>query len=71
MSMNKNSDSELQREAYKLAEEVRDGKWNHIGGMNVRISDCPEITDELKRRISGFSLQQYQGALANGFNASK
>ena len=63
--------NKLNLEAYKLAEEVRDGKWNHIGGMKAKLLNKHEITDELARRCPGYTLEEYQRAFANGMFVSR
>lgn len=60
----------LADQAYDLAVEIWDGKWSHVPG-NERPGTCDAILSELRKRCPGFSLNDYQAALAKGLQASK
>lgn len=67
-SMNKAKD--LAQIGYDLAEEIRDGKRDHISDLKKKPAPaCIELTDEFRRRYPGYSLEQYQRALADGLFA--
>jgi len=63
---------ELSVAAYWLADEVRDGKWDHIPNIKVKpVPACPEMIDELRKRCPGYTVEQYQQALARGLSESR
>jgi hypothetical protein len=62
--------SELGNAAYKLAVEMRDGDWEHAAPRNKRPILTPEIIEVLRKRCPGYSVEQYQRALADGLQAS-
>jgi hypothetical protein len=65
-------DKKLADEAYRLAEEIRDGRWNHVKDLVRKPAPaCIELTDELQTRCPGFSIVEYQCALADGLHASR
>ena len=54
-------DEKLQQAAYELADEIREGKWEHIKNLHGKpIPECDEIMNELKRRASDYSAIEYQ-----------
>lgn len=58
--------------AYGLAQEIRDGRWNHVPDLARKPPPaCTELIDELQRRCPGFSVSDYQRALADGLFASR
>lgn len=62
-----NDQDTLRLRACELAEEIRDGRWNHVEGIAARpVPACLEIVDELERRCPGFDLAAYQQAIADG-----
>ena len=62
----------LELSAYILAEEIRSGKWSHVEDlMKKPVPACGELIEELERRCPGFSLVDYQAALAEGMQNSK
>ena len=64
--------SDLAKAAYTLADEIRDGKWNYVRGIHSEpVTRCPEIIDELRRRAPGYSLEEYQKAIARGMFESR
>ena len=65
-------DTSLATEAYRLAEEIRAGHWHHVADLlRVPAPRCVELTNELQKRCPGFSLADYQRALADGLHASR
>jgi hypothetical protein len=53
--------------AYRLAEEIRDGRWRHVVELSRKPApSCVELTDELQKRCPGFLLADYRRALADG-----
>lgn len=64
--------AELIMAAYTLAEEIRDGKWQHITDLNQQpVANIPELVDELRRRCPGYTLEAYQRALSDGMFATR
>jgi hypothetical protein len=63
-------DTRLAAEAYRLADEVRDGRWRHID-LRKPVSAYAELTEELQKRCPGFSLADYRKALAVGMFESR
>ena len=61
---------ELEKAGYDLAEEIRDGKWDHIGDLRWNAA-APEIVDELQRRIPGFTTAEYEHAVTQGLFDSR
>lgn len=62
----------LSQFGYDLAEEIRDGKWDHVSDLKKKPAPaCIELTDEFRRRCPGYSLEQYQRALSDGLFASR
>jgi hypothetical protein len=58
--------------AYDLAEEIRDGKWDHVKSTKTKpIAACIEIIEELRKRRPGHTLQEYQRAIADAMFASR
>jgi len=63
---------DLVHEAYVLATEIRDGKWEHVQGLKNRpVPACEEIIEELHRRCPGHAIPAYQRAIADGMFASR
>lgn len=59
-------EEKLSDAAYRFAEEIRNGRWSHLPDLRlVPMSACGAVTDELRRRCPGFSLEEYQQALAD------
>jgi hypothetical protein len=62
----------LEEAAFKLGSEIHEGKWNHLPEIHEKPApDCREIVDELRMRCHGFTLEQYQRAIATGLFASR
>jgi hypothetical protein len=58
--------------AYSLAIEIHEGRWNHVENIHrYPVPRCVEIMDEFRRRCPGFSLDEYQRAIADGLFASR
>src|SRR5689334_2147259 len=52
--MNMGQDQDLDHIAYLLAEEIRDGRWDHVEALKTKpVPSCPEIMEELERRCPG------------------
>jgi hypothetical protein len=65
-------DSELSNAAYQLAEEIRDGLWQHVKALLTKpVPDCKEIIDELAKRCPGRSQEEYRQAIARGMFESR
>ena len=62
--------SELAKAGYDLAEEIRDGKWDHISDLRWNAA-TPEIVDELRRRVPGFTTAEYEHAITQGLFDSR
>jgi hypothetical protein len=62
----------LDSEAYTLAEEVRDGKWDHVLRLvpNGQPAASEDVISELQQRCPGYSKEQYQKAIAKGMRES-
>ena len=57
---------------YQLGEEIHDGRWRHIADLSRKPAPaCTELIEEFRRRCPGFSLADYQRALADGLHNSK
>ena len=62
----------LKSVAYHLAEEIRDGRWNHVPGITTEpVRECDELVAEFERRCPGFSRVEYQRALADALFESR
>jgi hypothetical protein len=62
---------ELADAAYDLAVEIHEGDWKHVKCLDLKPAPaCPEIIDALRKRCPGYSVEQYQRALADGLFAS-
>lgn len=61
---------DLGEEGYRLALEIRDGKWDHVDKTD-RASGVLALISELRRRCPGFTDDQYSQAIANGLSASR
>jgi hypothetical protein len=62
----------LTHEAYRLGEEIHDGRWSHISDLKRKpATACTELIDELRRRCPGYTISIYQQALADGLFASR
>jgi hypothetical protein len=62
----------LYSKAYQLAQEIRDGKWNHLPELKIGpAGKCRDIMDELQNRCPGFSETEYQETLAKALHDSK
>jgi hypothetical protein len=49
---------DLEEAAYKLGEEIHEGKWNHVADIHKKPAPaCQEIIAELRKRCPGFSLR--------------
>ncbi|TNJ32633.1 hypothetical protein E1B00_15430 [Arenimonas terrae] len=58
---------QLNSVAYVLAEEIRDGNWDHVPDLKAKpVGDCLEIVGELERRCPGFAPEAYKRAIATG-----
>jgi hypothetical protein len=63
---------ELAQAAYQLASEIRDGCWRHLPDLkNKPAPSIPELIQEIGRRCPGFSVPEYQRALADGLIESR
>jgi len=60
----------LQEQAYRLAEEIRDRKWDALPGID-RPAASAEIIAELRRRCPGFTTEEYARAIADGLFDSR
>jgi hypothetical protein len=57
---------------YVLGEEIRDGLWSHVADLACKPAPaCVEMIDELRKRCPGFSVSDYQRALADGMFVSR
>ena len=66
-----NVTTDLHKTAYALGAEIHNGKWSHVQCLHSKPAPaCAEITDELRRRCPGYTLQEYQDALARGLHES-
>ena len=66
------TDKKLSDTGYALAEEIRDGRWNHVADLARKPAPaCTELIDELRKRCPGFSDSEYQRSLADGLFASR
>lgn len=64
--------SELVDAGYVLAEEIREGKWDHIRDIRWKpVPAIPEIIDELRRRVPGFTTAEYKDAISKGLFDSR
>jgi hypothetical protein len=63
----------LDTEAYAIAEEVRDGKWDHALRLipNGQPAASEEVIAELRRRCPGSTKAQYQAAIAKGMRDTR
>ena len=58
--------------AFYLAEEIHQGRWRHVSDLSRKPAPaCAELLEEFQRRCPGFSLADYQRALADGLHNSK
>lgn len=58
---------ELRLAACNLAEEIREGRWQHVKDLRLKpAAACLELIDELRSRCPGHDLSAYQRALADG-----
>jgi hypothetical protein len=57
----------LEDTAYKMAGEIRDGKWRHLECLKSRpASECDEIILEFEKRCPGHTLGAYKKAISIG-----
>ena len=61
----------LAEAGYKLAVEVREGRWDHISSPNEKPATAyPPLISELRRCCPGYRDDEYSRALADGmFNS--
>jgi hypothetical protein len=65
-------DKRLADAGYQLAEEIRDGVWKHVSDLRQKPAPaCTELIEEFQHRCPGFSLPEYQRALAEGLQNSR
>ena len=65
-------EQQLEESAWAIALEIRDGRWDHLPGMDEGPAvNCPEIIDELRKRAPGFMTENYQRTIADALNGSK
>jgi hypothetical protein len=58
--------------AYRFAEEIHAGRWNHIAALAAKPAPaCDEIIAELQRRSPGFTRPDYQQALTRALHDSR
>lgn len=62
--------TKLSEEAYILAEEIRDGLWNHVK-KNKPAPDCEEIIYELRKRCPNYTAEEYRKAISRGLFESR
>jgi hypothetical protein len=63
---------ELAKAAYQLAEEIRDGHWDHINDLATKpAQDCQEIIAALSQRCPGYTQEQYKRAISTGLFVSR
>lgn len=60
--------ADLDDAAYRLADEIRDGKWRPPAGSG---SEADKQIEELRRRCPGHTLAEYRQALGKGFFDSR
>jgi len=66
------TDRNLSEAAFDLAEEIRDGKWDHLDDFKRKPAPaCEEIVAELARCCPGYSQEQYRKAIATGLFESR
>jgi hypothetical protein len=58
--------TDLKGPAAELAEEMRQGKWNHCYHPNQRGPFSEELVAELEKRIPGYASDQYQQSIGFG-----
>ena len=64
--------SDLMAIGCQIAEEIRDGKWNHISELSVRPAPaCDQLIAEFARRCPGYTRKAYQQALADGLHETR
>lgn len=65
--MQVNHSEDLRLVACNLAEEIREGRWQHVKDLRLKpAAACMELIDELRSRCPGHDLSAYQRALADG-----
>lgn len=58
--------------AYRLADEIRDGKWKHVSDLSKKpVPQCDELIRELERRCPGYADCVYREAMAKGIQDSR
>lgn len=58
--------------AFRLADEIRDGRWRHVyNPAGKPVTHCSKLIEELQRRCPGFSVPEYENALAQGMVESR
>ena len=57
--------AELGHAADVIRDEINLKKWDHVKDLHTRpVADCEEIISELENRCPGYTLEQYQMAIA-------
>lgn len=65
-------DKKLADAGFRIAEEIRDGAWKHVSDLSRKPAPaCNELIVELQERCPGYSLAEYQRALADGLQHSR
>ena len=65
-------DCTLDETGYAIADEIRDGKWDHVAGIkHCPATPCAEIIVEFMRRCPGYTDEEYRSALSKGFYDSR
>ena len=64
-SVNTKTESAALRAARELAEEIREGRWLHVTGLQARPAfECADIVAEFRSRCPGLERGEYEKALA-------
>jgi len=67
--MTTTEESVLRREAYVLAREIHDGRWDHVVTSGLKsLADSEELITELRLRCPGFERAAYEKAIASGLS---
>lgn len=62
----------LEAAAYKLVDEVWEGKWDHIPEVKTKpVDEWTAIPAELEHRCPSYSAEQYARAIAKGMACYK